>query len=179
MSEVAPSADARPKAVSDDEIAWARHLLRDERNLVMLAGSMRPLYSAFDDGADPPRFVWRSFTTTRRSRFIDGWRSNEETQGLAPVEILLLDSKSPNVSVTFNALARRVPLEHVPGALAMYTAARKRRGEDTDPNRPETFYEALVTRATIPVPLLEPDGRHTGEDHAELPLDRLRNLAGE
>jgi hypothetical protein len=171
---------ARPKEPSAAEIAWARHLLRRKRNLMMAAPGVRmtPLFAAIED---PPsgnlRFLWRSFVATRHSRYIDSFATDPATLGRAPVDLSLLDADSPNVSLRLEALACRVPEAKVAAALAALLSIRIMKGEDPKPNAPGELYEATITRATIPVPLLLPDGAHVGETHAGVGLEVLAGFS--
>lgn len=171
-----------PKAVSDEEIAWARHLLLNQRDVVLGTvhdgePHMTVLYSGFCSADGGLRTHWISFPTTRHSRYIDEGRSAAAAPvGFTAVKFLLFDSSSVKVSLKLDGHARRVPEAGIEEALVLFEAVRARKGDLPVAGRPEVPYEAVITRALIPVPLRTADGLHVGETYAEVPLTALHGF---
>lgn len=169
------------KPPSDAEYYWVRHLLADERNLTLNTGHMSVLHSIIVEDELGFSALWRSFETTRHSRFIDSYADNAETGGLAPVEGIIYDSSSRLVSVSLFGHARRVPLVRAAGAIITINKSRGRKGYGALDGRLEVPYEMRIEQMTIPVPMFGPDASgeliHIGEDHAVLDMERLHGFA--
>lgn len=170
--------------VGFEQLYWARHILRTERNLVInvepfsAVGRMALLYSAV---IESPKLVfkayWLSFRNTLHSQNIDGWAEHEETGGRAPVEMLVYDSKSRNVFVRMLGWAQKVSDDRALGVRQALDSIRLPRGDTSMLNRPEVPYEATIHTFTIPVPV-HTNG-HTGEDHAWIDPERLSGFRGQ
>lgn len=88
---------AQPRPVEEGEIKWVRHLMRDERNLVLSANdkSMVVLYSLVEELSGLNfRLLWRPYPEAEHSRYVDSYSSSREG---APVTALLYDSSSRNL----------------------------------------------------------------------------------